>query len=138
MNMALAREKIHEIRINRSLSQTQLADLMGYNPSTISRIEQGVLKPSLRFLQRMADTFGLSMPYLLDSSEPLYLDEEGKFDLNVVEPGLRTLALDEELCKMFDITTDEIVRLAAIRFRTGVVDKQEFLGLLFYLRSLDS
>ncbi|MCX5976125.1 MAG: helix-turn-helix transcriptional regulator [Coprothermobacterota bacterium] len=136
--MALAREKIHEIRINRSLSQTQLADLMGYNPSTISRIEQGVLKPSLRFLQRMADTFGLSMPYLLDSSEPLYLDEERKFDLNVVEPGLRTLALDEELCKMFDITTDEIVRLAAIRFRTGVVDKQEFLGLLFYLRSLDS
>jgi transcriptional regulator with XRE-family HTH domain len=138
MNMALAREKIHEIRINRSLSQTQLADLMGYNPSTISRIEQGVLKPSLRFLQRMADTFGLSMPYLLDSSEPLYLDEERKFDLNVVEPGLRTLALDEELCKMFDITTEEIVRLAAIRFRTGVVDKQEFLGLLFYLRSLDS
>ncbi|MEI6309593.1 MAG: helix-turn-helix transcriptional regulator [bacterium] len=136
--MALAREKIHEIRINRSLSQTQLADILGYNPSTISRIEQGVLKPSLRFLQRMADTFGLSMPYLLDSSEPLYLDEEGKFDLNVVEPGLRTLALDEELCKMFDITTEEIVRLAAIRFRTGVVDKQEFLGLLFYLRSLDS
>lgn len=135
--MALAREKIHEIRINRSLSQTQLADLLGYNPSTISRIEQGVLKPSLRFLQRMADTFNLSMPYLLDASEPLYLDEEGKFDLNVVEPGLRTLALDEELCKMFDITTEEIVRLAAIRFRTGVVDKQGFLGLLFYLRSLD-
>jgi transcriptional regulator with XRE-family HTH domain len=136
--MSLAREKIHEIRINRNLSQTQLAELLGYNPSTISRIEQGILKPSLRFLQRMADTFNLSMPYLLDSSEPLYLDEEGKFDLNMAEPGLRALVLDEELCKMFEITTEEIARLAAIRFRTGMVDKQGFLGLLFYLRSLDS
>jgi len=136
--MTLAREKIHELRVNRNLSQTQLAELLGYNPSTISRIEQGILKPSLRFLQRLADTFNLSMPYLLDSSEPIYLDEEGKFDLNMAEPGLRSLALDEELCKMFEITTEEIARLAAIRFRRGIVDKQEFLGLLFYLRSLDS
>lgn len=133
----LTRERVKEIRLSKGLSQNQLAHLLGYTPSTVSRIEQGVLKPSLKFLQKFADTFGLSLSYLLDTNEPVYLDEEGQMDLNKLEPGLRSFVLDDELRQLFSVTEEEIRRLAMVKFRAGAVDKQGYLSLLLFLRNLD-
>lgn len=123
--------------MSKGLSQNQLAHLLGYTPSTVSRIEQGVLKPSLKFLQKFADTFGLSLSYLLDPNDPIYLDKEGRLNLNKLEPGLRNFILDDELRQLFSVTEEEIGRLAMVKFRAGAVDKQGYLSLLLFLRNLD-
>jgi transcriptional regulator with XRE-family HTH domain len=136
-HMSTTRDKIRQLRNTKNLSQVQLAHLLGYNPSTVSRIEQGALKPSLRFMQRMADTFNLTLSYLLEPGEPVFLDDEGKFEVSKLDPGLRSLALDEELTKLFDITAEEIQRLALVRLRNGSVDKQGYVSLLLFLRNLD-
>jgi len=47
------------------------------------------------------------------------------------------LSLDKKMRNTFDITDDDIKRLAQVRFRAGAVDKQGYLGLLFFLRNLD-
>ncbi|MCR4432664.1 MAG: helix-turn-helix transcriptional regulator [Coprothermobacterota bacterium] len=135
--MALARDKIREIRLSKGLSQGQLAHLLGYTPSTVSRIEQGALKPSLKFLQKFAEAFGLSLSYLIDPAEPIYLDDKEEVDLNRLEPGLRDLALDSELRRLFGVQDEDIKRLATVRFRAGAVDKQGYLSLLLFLRNLD-
>lgn len=135
--MALVRDKIREIRLSKGLSQGQLAHLLGYTPSTVSRIEQGALKPSLKFLQKFAEVFGLSLSYLIDPAEPIYLDDKEEVDLNRLEPGLRDLALDSELRRLFGVQDEDIKRLATVRFRAGAVDKQGYLSLLLFLRNLD-
>jgi transcriptional regulator with XRE-family HTH domain len=136
--MKTAREKIREIRKSKGLSQGKLAQMLGYTPSTVSRIEQGALKPSLKFLQRFGETFGYSLSYLIDPKEPIFLDQtEQKVDLNLLEPALRELSLDRKMRSTFDITDNDIKRLAQVRFRAGAVDKQGYLGLLFFLRNLD-
>lgn len=135
--MAQARDRIREIRLSKGLSQGQLAQILGYTPSTVSRIEQGVLKPSLKFLQKFSQAFGVSLSYLIDPQEPILLDEEGEIDLNRLEPGLRDLALDENLKALFDVKEEEIKRLATVKFRAGSVDKQGYLSLLLFLRTLD-
>ncbi|MCR4428328.1 MAG: helix-turn-helix transcriptional regulator [Caldiserica bacterium] len=135
--MAQARDRIREIRLSKGLSQGQLAQILGYTPSTVSRIEQGVLKPSLKFLQKFSQAFGVSLSYLIDPQEPILLDEEGEIDLNRLEPGLRDLALDENLKRLFDVKEEEIKRLATVKFRAGSVDKQGYLSLLLFLRTLD-
>ena len=43
-----------EARINRDLSQKELAHKMGTKQSVISRLESGSANPSLKFLQRLA------------------------------------------------------------------------------------
>lgn len=136
--MKTAREKIREIRKSKGLSQGKLAQMLSYTPSTVSRIEQGALKPSLKFLQRFGETFGYSLSYLIDPKEPIFLDQtEQKVDLNLLEPALRELSLDRKMRSTFDITDNDIKRLAQVRFRAGAVDKQGYLGLLFFLRNLD-
>lgn len=135
--LALAKEKIRQIRMSKGLSQGQLAHLLGYTPSTLSRIEQGALKPSLKFLQKFSQVFNVSLSYLIDPQEPIYLDEQEELDLNRLEPGLKALALDEELRRLFEVKDEELRRLAMIRFRAGAVDKQGYLSLLLFLRNLD-
>lgn len=135
--MAQARDKIRDIRLSKGLSQGQLAQILGYTPSTVSRIEQGALKPSLKFLQKFSETFGVSLSYLIDPQEPIFLNEEGDIDLNRLEPGLRDLALDEELKRLFDVKEEDIKRLAQVKFRAGSVDKKGYLSLLLFLRTLD-
>jgi transcriptional regulator with XRE-family HTH domain len=136
--MKTAREKIREIRKSKGLSQGQLAQMLGYTSSTVCRIEKGVLKPSLRFLQRFGEIFNYSLSYLVDPKEPIFLDQlEQEFDINLLEPALRELSLDKKMRSTFDITDDDIKRLAQVRFRAGAVDKQGYLGLLFFLRNLD-
>jgi len=48
-------------RIERSLSQQELADKMGTKQSAISRLESGQSNPSLAFIRKMADALDLKM-----------------------------------------------------------------------------
>lgn len=48
-------------RIDRSLSQQELAEKMGTKQSAISRLESGQSNPSLAFIRKMADALDLKM-----------------------------------------------------------------------------
>lgn len=47
--------QIARLRIQKGLTQAQLADLVGTRQPSIARLESGERKPSLSFLQRVAE-----------------------------------------------------------------------------------
>ena len=53
--------KIIRMRIERNLTQEQLAKKIGISRSIISRIESGNHSPSLDFMQKLADEMGKSV-----------------------------------------------------------------------------
>ena len=53
----VAREVIR-LRLQRGLSQKELAQKAGTGQPNISRLERGTINPSLRFLQRVASALG--------------------------------------------------------------------------------
>lgn len=52
------KKEIIRLRIEKGLSQKDLAELMGTKQSAISRLENGSYNPSVEFLNRIAHTLG--------------------------------------------------------------------------------
>lgn len=52
------KKEIIRLRIEKGLSQKELATLMGTKQSAISRLENGSYNPSVEFLNRIAHTLG--------------------------------------------------------------------------------
>ena len=51
--------QIARLRIERGLTQAELAALVGTKQPSIARLEQGKTQPSLAFLQRLATALGV-------------------------------------------------------------------------------
>jgi transcriptional regulator with XRE-family HTH domain/KaiC/GvpD/RAD55 family RecA-like ATPase len=54
-------QRLKELRTKRGLSQTELAKLIGVNPSTISQIESDLIYPSLPALLKMAEVLSVDI-----------------------------------------------------------------------------
>ena len=54
------KDKIRAFRIARGLSQTELADALGLDQTTISAWESGKAEPTLFNLRRLADILGVT------------------------------------------------------------------------------
>jgi ribosome-binding protein aMBF1 (putative translation factor) len=54
-------ESMIKKRIEKKMSQADLARKMGTKQSAISRVESGTANPSLRFMQKIADAFGSTL-----------------------------------------------------------------------------
>lgn len=52
-------EKIRELRETRGLSQSDLAEALGVNQSTISNWERGKMEPTIYNVRRIADALGV-------------------------------------------------------------------------------
>ena len=57
---------IKKLRKERKLTLSSLCYMNGLEPSTISRIEQGIVEPKYLTLLRLAEAFGLPIKELLD------------------------------------------------------------------------
>ena len=67
-------EKLRTLRRRRGLTINQLAELTGYaNHSRISQFETGKRKPTLEFVYKVAQVFGVSFDLLLN--DELTLEE---------------------------------------------------------------
>jgi transcriptional regulator with XRE-family HTH domain/KaiC/GvpD/RAD55 family RecA-like ATPase len=53
-------QRIKELRLKRGLSQTELAQLVGVTPSTISQVESNLIYPSLPALFKMAEILAVA------------------------------------------------------------------------------
>ena len=61
-------KNLARIRDSRGLTQTQLADMVGANQATISKIEKGVGNPTLSMIQRIADALKCDPADLFNTS----------------------------------------------------------------------
>ena len=63
---------IHMVRVAAGISQTELDNRVGSNKSAISRYENGLQKPSLDTLMRVADALGVDVvDFLKEKTTPL-------------------------------------------------------------------
>ena len=62
-------DKIKDLRIEKRISQTQLAKALGLAQNTLSQYENNVAKPSLDTLVLIAKFFTVSTDYLLGLEE---------------------------------------------------------------------
>lgn len=64
----LATNRIKELRNKKGLSQAQLADELGISNQIISFYENDKREPKIEMWQKLADFFGVSVPYLQDNT----------------------------------------------------------------------
>ena len=58
-------ENIRSLRIDRGLTQKQVAELLGISQNTYSQYEIGVLNYPVEALMKLADFYNVSVDYLL-------------------------------------------------------------------------
>ena len=56
--MSAAGELVREMRLRRTMSQRELAELAGTRQAAISRIERGLVSPSVDTLERIVEAMG--------------------------------------------------------------------------------
>lgn len=62
--------RIRDARVDRGLSQQDLADMVGVKQATISRIESGTIsQPRFTDIVKIADALGCRMEYLVRDKE---------------------------------------------------------------------
>ena len=67
--------KVRELRVERAMTQQQLADMVGVSSRTIISIEKGQYSPSLMLAYRMARVFGVSVEELCCLEETLKMED---------------------------------------------------------------
>ena len=63
--MEILSDKIRELRVERAMSQQDLANLLYVDRTTLAGYESGKREPSLHILIQIADIFDVSVDYLL-------------------------------------------------------------------------
>ena len=64
-------------RVQKNMSQSDLADLMGNNFQNISRLERGLITPTLFWVQNLAEAFELILSDLVIEFE-MFVKIQGK------------------------------------------------------------
>ena len=64
-------DKLKKIRIERNLSQQQLADILGTSKQVVSRYETNQRTPKITIAQEYADKLNIPLNYLIDENTPL-------------------------------------------------------------------
>lgn len=68
-------EKIKKYREEKKMTQTEVAEVLGVKPATISKYEAGALEPNIESLKKLAELFVISVDELL---------KEDKFDVSKI------------------------------------------------------
>ena len=70
--------RVRELRMERNMTQQQLADTVGVSSRTIISIEKGQYSPSLMLAYRMSKVFSVSVEELCCLEENLEMENEGR------------------------------------------------------------
>ena len=70
--------RVRELRMERNMTQQQLADMVGVSSRTIISIEKGQYSPSLMLAYRMSKVFSVSVEELCCLEENLEMEDEGR------------------------------------------------------------
>ncbi len=58
-------ERLHDLRIERGLTQSELAHALGASQRRISYLETGKVEPDLALLCKLAEFFSVSLDFLV-------------------------------------------------------------------------
>lgn len=109
--MADIKDRIISLRVEKNMTQGQLAEALKISPSSIGMYEQGRRKPSYELLEEISDYFNVDMDYLMGRSDIKNRYQEGmKYDW-------------EEKSNKSDM--DEDFKIAARDYRNLPEDKQK-------------
>lgn len=82
MNAKNVSEMLRNIRMERKLTQRQMAEILHVSPSAVSKWENGMAIPDIYMLKHIADTFDVSLAQMLgeqpEETEEQEGDTEGK------------------------------------------------------------
>lgn len=67
--MATFHERLRQLRKERGITLERLAEILKTTKSTLSRYENGVREPTIKFIQQLADFFEVSTDYLLGRTD---------------------------------------------------------------------
>lgn len=67
-------DKIKSLRVHFGMSQVQLAERLGVTKSAVNAWENGTNSPSISYIVKLAQIFGISTDYLLGVNERLTVD----------------------------------------------------------------
>lgn len=76
-------EQIKKLRMNKGMSQVQLADKLNVTKQSVSNWENEYIMPSVDMLIKIANFFNVSTDYLLGLSEKHTLNTDGLSDLQI-------------------------------------------------------
>lgn len=84
MNIA---DRLKMLRMQKGISQTELANLVGASRASINYYENGQRTPNIHFLTRAANTYGISLDYLCGNTA--YLEQSELERLHALDNLLR-------------------------------------------------
>ena len=67
-------QRLSELRVERGITQSQLAKSLHVSSSTIGMYEQGRRTPSIDMLVELSRVFSVSLDYLITGTDYLYTD----------------------------------------------------------------
>lgn len=67
--MSITSERIKSLRLEKNMSQNELASKLGIGRSNMGHIENGRVEPTKETLVQLSDIFGVSTDYLLGRTE---------------------------------------------------------------------
>ncbi|MCD7033133.1 helix-turn-helix domain-containing protein [Metabacillus sp. GX 13764] len=67
-------ERIKKLRIQHNMTLKELGEAVDFNYSNLSKIERGIRKPHIDFLQKVADFYGIEMAYFF--TDPLEREKQ--------------------------------------------------------------
>ncbi len=107
-------KRLKELREERGLSQTKLAEQLGTTQQTIHKYEHGTSEPEQKMLKRISDFFNVTTDYLIDHDQnkpPLDAREQHLIDtvrsLEKNDIDLIYKAADSLAQKEYSTTPDE-------------------------------
>lgn len=67
-------QRLRQLRIDKHLTQAQVAKRVGVTPSMVSSYETDIRLPSYEVMIRLADLFGVTVDYLLCRQDKRFID----------------------------------------------------------------
>lgn len=98
-------DRIRKLRIEKGLTQKELASLLNIAPGSIQRFEYGTVRPSLDSLVALADIFEVSLDYLIGRKDISYMPIISKNNKGKNMYGIIAKALDGKKVKVENISS---------------------------------
>ncbi len=78
-------DKLKQLRLNKSITQNDLADAIYISRSMIAKYESGAAYPTKDNIEKIALYFNVSLSYLVDEDETVQLSLESHKTINIVK-----------------------------------------------------
>lgn len=98
--------KLKELRLEKSINQSELGEIIGISPSTVGMYERDQRFPDKEILGKIADYFEVSVDYLLGRTDERTINKEK----TKLDPSIKTIAA-HRLGDVEDLDDDAIEKI---------------------------